>query len=744
MLAGTIVASNYLAMAEVLARSYLAAHPEHRFVILVIDDGEASVDDERVDVWRLDELRLDPVELAVMLTMYEVREFATAVKPPFLAALLDHDDVGCYIDPDVYVYAPFDDLVTEPARAHDIVLTPHVLRPVPRDGLDPSEQTLRLSGLFNLGFLAVGGGARPFLRWWGERLVTDAVIDLPRGLFTDQRWIDWVPTLFRHTVCRDPGMNIAWWNAYERDVVLVEVDGASVPTVDGGPVRFVHFSGYDPMRPEVFSHWQPRPRQSWAPGDALRVLAERYGEELIASGHFERRRAPYQHDVAADGTPLTAELRAMWRRSVVTELEDGRSPAELRTPPAFGPGCERFGTWLDGVGGGTADHPHARRERVVWERRPDLREAFPDVDGAHAAAFRDWLDRDPDARTELGDFRPAWYVSAPPAPTAPSSPRPSRSVPARLAARAGHELRRGVARGRAALRRDRPHASPGRYGERRPIAFLHVPKCGGTSLAVAVRAALPEHRWAPWTFDPDQFGPYADRELSDELRARTLPEPGALRAYDAAIGHFSLPSLLARFDAADVVTVLREPRCRLLSHHQYWRHLDHELDLAHDTWADINALARELEFGDWLADPRVAYQTDNLFARMLVPDHPAVSTGAFIRPADAPAVLAAAVAQLDRLGWVDVIERDDAMWDDLGRRLGVAVAAERENVTVARRDLPNPIDQLLGTVAAERLRQRTVIDRAIWRRVAERRGVVDADGLADVQWSRRVVAALAD
>lgn len=741
MLAGTIVASNYLAMAEVLARSYLAAHPDHRFVILAIDDGEADVDDDRVDVWRLGALDLDPLELAVMLTMYEVRELATAVKPPFLAALLDRDEVACYVDPDVYVYAPFDDVVTEPARAHDIVLTPHVLRPVPRDGLDPSEQTLRLSGLFNLGFLAVGGGARPFLRWWGERLVTDAVIDLPRGLFTDQRWVDWVPSLFRHTVCRDPGMNIAWWNAYERDVALLEGDDGAVPTVDGGPVRFVHFSGYDPMRPEVFSHWQPRPRQSWEPGDPLRVLAERYGEELLASGHFERRKAPYQYDVAEDGTSLTAELRAMWRRSVVAELDDGRSFAELRTPPAFGPGAERFGTWLDGVGGGTADHPHARRERVVWERRPDLRAAFPDVDGVHAAAFRDWLDHEPDARTELGDFRPAWYVPARPASAPPGS---SPSLAVRLAGRAGQELRRGVALGRAALRRHGPDASRSHAGDRRPIAFLHVPKCGGTSLAVAVRAALPEHRWAPWTFDPDQFGPYADRELSDEIRSRTLPTPDALRDYDAAIGHFSLPTLLARFDAADVVTVLREPRCRLLSHHQYWRHLDHDLDLAHDTWADINALARELDFGDWLGDLRLAYQTDNLFARMLVPDHPAVSRAAFIESSDARAVTDAALAQLDRLGWVDVIERDGAMWHDLGRRLGVAVAGERENVTVARRDLPNPIDQLLGSAAAERLRQRTVIDRTIWRRVAERRGVADADGLADVQWSRRVAAALAD
>ena len=138
MLAGTIVAANYLAMAEVVARSYLAVHPALRFVILVVDDGEAHVDDDRIEIWRLADLDLPDHDLHAMLTMYEVREFSTAVKPPFLRALLTRDEVACYLDPDIYVYAAFDELV-EPAREHDIVLTPHVLRPVPRDGFDVSE-----------------------------------------------------------------------------------------------------------------------------------------------------------------------------------------------------------------------------------------------------------------------------------------------------------------------------------------------------------------------------------------------------------------------------------------------------------------------------------------------------------------------------------------------------------------------------------------------------------------------------
>ena len=69
---------------------------------------------------------------------------------------------------------------------------------------------------FNLGFICVGRGAVPFLDWWHERLRVDAVVDLANVLFTDQRWVDWVPSLFAADVIDDHGMNVAYWNLHER------------------------------------------------------------------------------------------------------------------------------------------------------------------------------------------------------------------------------------------------------------------------------------------------------------------------------------------------------------------------------------------------------------------------------------------------------------------------------------------------------------------------------------------------
>ena len=69
-----------------------------------------------------------------MAMIYDITELSTAVKPWLLRTLLDRGltDVT-YVDPDVQVFAPLDD-ISELAREHSIVLVPHTTQPIPRDG----------------------------------------------------------------------------------------------------------------------------------------------------------------------------------------------------------------------------------------------------------------------------------------------------------------------------------------------------------------------------------------------------------------------------------------------------------------------------------------------------------------------------------------------------------------------------------------------------------------------------------
>lgn len=346
MEAGTIVASNYLAMAQVLGESFLMHHPDSTFSVLVVDDGDADLPDA-IDVVRLGDLDIAPRDERLMRTVYDVMEFSTAVKPSFLRLLLERGGdaaTACYLDPDIQVFAPFASHA-DAALEHGIVLTPHVLEPVPRDGLRVDEETIMQSGMYNCGFLAVGPSARPFLDWWDERLRFDALVDFGRARFTDQRWVDWVPSLFDFTIDRDPGLNVAWWNIHDRPIE-VEASGA---TVQGTPLRFVHFSGYDPQQPGLLSkHQLPRPRTAHEPGTGIRALAEAYGERLIELGHVRRRREAYPWNRSHDGVELTMELRRIVRDAALGEIEEF---GEVRSvPDAFDPSTDFAGWVADRIG----------------------------------------------------------------------------------------------------------------------------------------------------------------------------------------------------------------------------------------------------------------------------------------------------------------------------------------------------------------------------------------------------------
>ena len=178
MHACTIVARNYLAQAQVLADSFRVHHPDGEFVVLLVDDPRTGRPDVGgAEVMLIDEIGI-PVEVRDQMTLgYSVIELATAVKPWLLRTLLDRfGDHATYFDPDISIERPIHEL-PQLAREHSVVLTPHVLEPMPRDGRKPSEQSILIAGVYNLGFVSVGDTdeARRMLDWWSERLETDGL-----------------------------------------------------------------------------------------------------------------------------------------------------------------------------------------------------------------------------------------------------------------------------------------------------------------------------------------------------------------------------------------------------------------------------------------------------------------------------------------------------------------------------------------------------------------------------------------
>jgi glycosyltransferase involved in cell wall biosynthesis len=384
MNACTIIARNYLPYARVLADSFLSNHPGGRFTTLVLDlgPGESLESDEPFGSIGPYDIGIERHEVDRMAMIYDVKELATAVKPALLQTLLADDDHAVYFDPDIQVFRPLDD-IAQLAREHSIVLTPHATRPLPRDDRLPDEKMIMQAGTFNLGFVAVGNGASEFLDWWRQRLRRDCIVAVERALFVDQRWVDWVPSLFEHTVLRDVGCNVAYWNLHYRTIDRAETGW----TVNGAPLRFFHFSGYTPRaRDAVSAHMGGIPRIVLSERPDIQPLFADYADELERKGFGAHTRARYRFDTLPSGTRVVQDMRRLYRHALLAaERGDGPEP-----PDPFDPATEdEFLAWLN--------EPVVGAERMtrylhaVYSRRADLQAAFPNLSGGDAAAFLRWV-----------------------------------------------------------------------------------------------------------------------------------------------------------------------------------------------------------------------------------------------------------------------------------------------------------------------------------------------------------------
>jgi glycosyltransferase involved in cell wall biosynthesis len=387
----TIVASNYLAQAAVLAESFARQHDGIEFFTLVID---LNSDDSPITgcgtVLNLRDLEVAPDDLYDALAIYDVMEFATAVKPIVLATLLRRGfDAVAYIDPDIQFFSAIDDVFRD-AVEHGIVLTPHTVEPMPRDGRKLDETDIMLAGIFNLGFIAVGATAMPFLNWWWERLRMDAIVDVANALFTDQRWIDWVPALFSHHVRRDKGLNVAYWNLHERPLTRA----GQVLFAGADPLRFIHFSGFDPRQPWLLSkHQGDRPRILLSENPLLREQTDAYAELLTSRGFGLGVIEPYRFDLLENGVRMTRQIRRLIR-----DVLKGSVVADV---PAPNPHLksQNFALWLQAPVFGAAPERLTPIEFALWNSRPDLQQAFPEANAGSARHYRGWAATDPGAIT---------------------------------------------------------------------------------------------------------------------------------------------------------------------------------------------------------------------------------------------------------------------------------------------------------------------------------------------------------
>jgi hypothetical protein len=369
---GTIVAKNFLSFARVLAFSLRQHHPEVPFFVVLADqvDGVFDPAAEPFEVVPLEDLGIR--NLRQLCFWYPRAELSITAKPHLLSHLLDRGYAGAlFLDADILVLDTLDRLFRSTA-AHSVVLTPHLVGSLSVPDRVARELNILQCGVYNGGFIGVSSttDGRRFLAWWKERLWKDCRHDPARGFHYDQRWLDLVPTLFDDVyIERDAACNVAYWNLPER------------ATVDR--VRFFHFSGFEPDKPDVVTRYSER--LSMTTVGRAATLFDRYVALLEREGHGITRTWPYAFERFDNGVPIPRSARDLYRHLGDDAIAAFGDPFSAREAGSY------F-AWLNEPV--RADQPQCAVTRLwdaVYRGRPDVQLAYPDHLGIDRAGFLSWI-----------------------------------------------------------------------------------------------------------------------------------------------------------------------------------------------------------------------------------------------------------------------------------------------------------------------------------------------------------------
>lgn len=333
----TIAAANYIPKVRVLFRSLRRWQPDWKLHFAVADAPPAAgalASVEADEIHLLNELGIP--HLQRWKFCHSCIELATAIKPFTLRRLLARPDcrAAIFFDPDIAVFSPLPEIVDSFAAA-DILLTPHLTAPESTlGGVIANEICTAQHGIYNLGFIGVANKpqGRALADWWADRAYRFCREDFQNGIYTDQRWIDFVPGFFdRVKILRSPNLNVAPWNLSERRLAGGVDQGF---TVNGMPLGFYHFS-------QVDSGANDRPT---ATQTAASELVKWYRRETRPAAHEPDRSTAWALGAFEDGTPILNIQRVVYRL---------RNDLQHAYPDPFKSGPDSYASWW---------RAHARQE----------------------------------------------------------------------------------------------------------------------------------------------------------------------------------------------------------------------------------------------------------------------------------------------------------------------------------------------------------------------------------------------
>ncbi|NCA11125.1 hypothetical protein EBR56_04840 [bacterium] len=312
----TVATTSHLAGVGALAESLRLHHPNialHACLVEGVARRRRSAGLEQVPCFDARDCFPTAREWARFSFQYPAFPLAAALKPRALRHVLlkTAADAVIFLDSDIFVTAPLDPLL-ESLEAGSIVITPHRIRPS-RTHADVARLVHGgQMGTYNSGVVATRSDATgcDFLDWWAVATLTDCVDDRPRRVFVDQSWLEFVPALFAHVVvCRNPGVNVGYWNLDERSLALA----GGCWHAGSEPLCTFHFSGFDPANPEPLSRYADPNHVAAENIRAVAPLARDYAAAVLRHGHDECSTQPYAFQTLTDGTRIEPPWRELFR-----------------------------------------------------------------------------------------------------------------------------------------------------------------------------------------------------------------------------------------------------------------------------------------------------------------------------------------------------------------------------------------------------------------------------------------------
>lgn len=311
MLVYTSICMNYLPKALTLGESLKKTNKDVKFFIILL---ERSIPKE----WPKKANKIvDKVILAKDLGFedfdkfifkHSIVEASTAVKGQALVHLLEnYDDKVLYIDPDIKVYSSLKEL-SDILDRHSVILTPHVTIPETEEiDIQNNELCALQHGVYNLGFVGVKKDEEglKFAKWWRDRLSLYCYDDIPRGIFTDQRWCDLAPAYFDVYIMKNPGYNMAPWNLSKRKI---SYKNKEILVNDKYELVFFHYSGFDSgANQTVFDYYVPDK------DNYIYTLRDEYIEEMNKNGQMDIGNYKWSYDYYFNNQKIDRNIRIQYR-----------------------------------------------------------------------------------------------------------------------------------------------------------------------------------------------------------------------------------------------------------------------------------------------------------------------------------------------------------------------------------------------------------------------------------------------